>query len=215
MTSKYEIKNTTFELKEISDEGVISGYGSVFGVTDLGNDIVMKGAFNRTLNTGKTVKMLWQHNREEPIGVWTDIKTDDHGLVLTGQLALNTQKGRETHELLKLGALDGLSIGFIAVDTEFNSKGEREIKEVNLKEVSVVTFPMNEDATVMAVKSEHPDLTVEQIKEVSEFIRTLVEPEEEIDQKDEIDTIAEDLADILSENKDAQLSNDINTLIKK
>lgn len=218
-SSNYEIKNTSFELKEISEEGMITGYGSVFGNTDNGNDVVMKGAFNRTINTGKNVKMLWQHKRDEPIGVWTDIKADDHGLIMTGQLALETQKGRETLALLKMGALDGLSIGFIPVKADYNDKGEREIKEVNLKEVSVVTFPMNESATVLAVKEDIPELNVEQIKEVSQFIRSIVdkpaEKEEIKEETEELQHISDDIASIISDTKESDLSTMINSIVNK
>jgi len=213
--SQYEIKNTSFELKEITPDGVIIGYGAVFENVDNGNDIIKKGAFTRTLNSGGQVKMLWQHKKDEPIGVWTDIKADDYGLLMTGQLALSTQKGRDTYELVKMGALDGLSIGFITLDESYNLAGQREINEVKLKEVSVVTFPCNEEATVLAVKSDKHELNVEQIKQVSEFIRELsgmpepIPEEPENTSKPEVkeDKLSKDISDIL-------MSEDINKLTK-
>ena len=212
--STYEIKNTSFELKEINEDGTIIGYGAVFDVKDNGGDIITKGAFSRTLNTGKKVKMLWQHKRDEPIGVWNEIKSDDNGLLLKGQLALETQQGRETYALLKMGALEGLSIGFIPVQVDFDEKGTRLLQEVNLKEVSIVTFPMNEEANVLAVKSDQPELNIDQLKEVSEFIRSIVNVPEEIKEDDELKHISDDIADILGDTKGADLANVINSLVK-
>ena len=212
--STYEIKNTSFELKEINEDGTIIGYGAVFDVKDNGGDIITKGAFSRSLNTGKKVKMLWQHKRDEPIGVWNEIKSDDNGLLLKGQLALETQQGRETYALLKMGALEGLSIGFIPVQVDFDEKGTRLLQEVNLKEVSIVTFPMNEEANVLAVKSDQPELNIDQLKEVSEFIRSIVNVPEEIKEDDELKHISDDIADILGDTKGADLANVINSLVK-
>ena len=212
--STYEIKNTSFELKEINEDGTIIGYGAVFDVKDNGGDIITKGAFSRSLNTGKKVKMLWQHKRDEPIGVWNEINSDDNGLLLKGQLALETQQGRETYALLKMGALEGLSIGFIPVQVDFDEKGTRLLQEVNLKEVSIVTFPMNEEANVLAVKSDQPELNIDQLKEVSEFIRSIVNVPEEIKEDDELKHISDDIADILGDTKGADLANVINSLVK-
>ena len=84
-------------------QGVFSGYGSIFGNEDQGNDVVQKGAFTKSLNTrpASKVKMLFQHKTDEPIGVFEDIREDEKGLFVKGRLALGTQKGRETYELLK------------------------------------------------------------------------------------------------------------------
>ncbi len=98
--------------------------------------------------------MLWQHDWEQPIGVYTEAHEDDHGLFVRGQLALNTQKGREAHELLTMKALEGLSIGFATIRDEIDrSTGVRTLKELDLWEVSPVTFPMNERAAVTSVKA--------------------------------------------------------------
>tara|TARA_Y100000114_G_C11628768_1_gene263377 strand:- start:242 stop:724 length:483 start_codon:yes stop_codon:yes gene_type:complete len=100
--------------------------------------------------------MLFQHKTDEPIGVFEDIREDEKGLFVKGRLALGTQKGRETYELLKLGALDGMSIGFRADPKKQgyneNKRGVRTLKEVDLMEISLVTFPMNEEALVQSVK---------------------------------------------------------------
>ena len=154
--SYIEVKS---EIKADSEDGVFEGYGSVFNNTDLGNDIIKSGAFTKSLDQRghKGVKLLYQHKSDMPIGVFDEIKEDEHGLVVKGRLALKTQAGAEAYELLKMGALDGLSIGFRVNPKEvsYDKRGnKRIIKEVDLMEVSLVTFPMNPQATVRSVKGE-------------------------------------------------------------
>lgn len=144
---------------EDKDYGTFEGYGSVFGNKDLGNDVIERGAFLKSLKRRKpqNVKLLYQHKSDMPIGVFDEIREDDHGLVVKGRLALKTQAGAEAYELLKMGALDGLSIGFRVNPKEvsYDKRGnKRIIKEVDLMEVSLVTFPMNPQATVRSVKGE-------------------------------------------------------------
>lgn len=140
-----------------SAEGVIEGYGSVFGNVDSYGDIVVNGAFDRTLkdadSAGRMPAMLWQHNPDEPIGVWTEMRQDKRGLVVKGQLA-QTQRGREALELIKMGALSGLSIGYSTVKSSFDEQsGVRSLLELDLWEVSPVTFPANDAARITAAKS--------------------------------------------------------------
>lgn len=148
---------------ETDDEGefgVFEGYGSIFGNTDLGNDVIVKGAFTKSLKEFRApheVKLLYQHKSDMPIGKFDEIYEDARGLVVKGRLALKTQAGREAYELLKMGALDGLSIGFkinpkqVSYEKQSN---RRIIKEVQLMEVSLVTFPMNPKATIRSVKGQ-------------------------------------------------------------
>lgn len=159
-----EIKS---EIKAYQDEedddkkeyGRFEGYASVFENKDLGNDVIKTGAFKKSLKRRghKGVKLLYQHKSDMPIGVFDSIKEDSHGLYVKGRLALQTQAGKEAYELLKMGALDGMSIGFRAnpqsVTYDKRSK-KRMIGEVDLMEISLVTFPMNPKATVMSVKGE-------------------------------------------------------------
>ena len=140
-------------------EGVFSGYASTFGNVDNGNDIVAKGAFTKSLaeRPANKVKLLSQHKTDEPIGIFEEMFEDSKGLFVRGKLALGTQKGRETYELMKLGAIDGMSIGFRANPEKqiYNeSKRTRTLNEVQLLEISLVTFPMNERATVQSVKGD-------------------------------------------------------------
>jgi HK97 family phage prohead protease len=156
-----EIKKLTFhsEVKANDDKGTFTGYGSIFGNEDQGSDIMQKGAFTKSLESrpASKVKLLYQHKTDEPIGVFENMFEDEKGLFVKGRLAMGTQKGREAYELLKMGALDGMSIGFKA-DPEKqgyneNKRGTRTLKEVDLMEISLVTFPMNERALIENVKA--------------------------------------------------------------
>lgn len=144
------------ELKA-DEQGVIEGYGSIFGNVDSYGDVVAKGAFTRTLEEakdgGRMPAMLWQHNPDEPIGVWTSMREDSKGLYVKGQLAA-TQRGREALELIKMGALSGLSIGYSTVAADYDtSKDIRVLTDVDLWEVSPVTFPANDKARITSAKS--------------------------------------------------------------
>lgn len=134
-------------------EGRIEGYASRFGEIDKGGDSVAKGAYSASLSRNPRVKMLWQHDASQPIGVWEDVKEDDTGLRVKGRLLDATEKGREAKALIEAGAIDGLSIGYRTVDAARGDKGERILKEVELWEVSLVTFPMQPSARVTAHKA--------------------------------------------------------------
>lgn len=147
-----------FELKAIGADGTVEGYGSVFGVRDNYDDVIAKGAFIQSLKDHKAAgtmpAMLWQHDADKPIGVWTEMVEDEKGLRIKGQLAMETVKGKEAHALLKMGALNGLSIGFMSKEWSYDSDTEvRTLTAIDLWEVSLVTFPANEKARVTNVKS--------------------------------------------------------------
>jgi len=157
------------ELKAVSDDGnigKITGYGSVFGVVDSYNEVCDKGCFVNSL-TKRMPAMLWQHDQYSPIGVWTSAKEDQNGLMLEGEINLNVKTGHEAYELLKQGALKGLSIGFRTVDSIYDDANVRHLREVNLMEVSIVTFPANTEASVTSVKNELPDTE----REFEKFLR--------------------------------------------
>lgn len=157
-SSGREFRSYALQIKAAED-GVIEGYGSVFGVRDNYDDVIAKGAFSASLTEHKTngtmPAMLWQHSSDHPIGIWTEMVEDAKGLRIKGQLALETVKGKEAHALLKLGALNGLSIGFMSVPgtSKYNDDGVRVLTQIDLWEVSLVTFPANEKARVTNVKS--------------------------------------------------------------
>lgn len=147
-----------FEIKAVNADGTVEGYGSVFGVRDNYDDVIAKGAFVQSLKDHKAAgtmpAMLWQHDADKPIGVWTEMVEDEKGLRIKGQLAMETVKGKEAHALLKMGAINGLSIGFMSKQWAYDRETEvRTLTEIDLWEVSLVTFPANEKARVTNVKS--------------------------------------------------------------
>ncbi len=145
-------------LKAAGTDGAVEGYGSVFDELDDYNDVIAKGAFLASLKehkaSGTMPAMLWQHDMREPIGVWTEMTEDSHGLRVKGQLVLESARGKEAHALLKAGALNGLSIGFMPKVWKYDMETDvRTLTEVDLWEVSLVTFPANGAARVTNVKA--------------------------------------------------------------
>lgn len=147
------------EALSISDEAVIEGYASRFGEADQGGDIVQKGAYAASISAleaaGRRVKMLWQHDPSRPIGVWDEVREDSRGLFVRGRLLDSTQTGREAAALIAAGAIDGLSIGYRTRRATKDDEGRRLLTELELWEVSLVTFPMLPSARV-AAKGETP-----------------------------------------------------------
>lgn len=162
-----------FEVKTIQEDGLFSGYGSVFNLKDSYNEIVAPGAFISSLATqrqaGKMPAMLWQHRAAEPIGVYTDMQEDSIGLHVSGQIALKTVRGLEAYELLKMKAISGLSIGFTTREDSYDKvSGVRTLKQVDLWEVSLVTFPANDAARVNGIKNVEK---IESLKDAEDYLR--------------------------------------------
>ncbi len=156
-----ELKDYGLELKFCASEPLtlgegleIRGYASLFGLTDQGGDIVERGAYARSLRKiaaeGGSVKMLWQHDPGAPIGVWDEIAEDERGLHVRGRLLPEVARAREAAVLIGAGAIDGLSIGYRTVSAVKDAGGRRRLTEVELWEVSLVTFPMLREARVAA-----------------------------------------------------------------
>jgi len=135
----------------------VEGYASVFGKRDQGGDTVAPGAYAASLRAlsraGRRVKMLWQHDPGQPIGIWDEVREDATGLWVRGRLLPEVARGREAAALLEAGAIDGLSIGYRTVKASADGQGGRVLTELELWEVSLVTFPMLAEARV-AAKSE-------------------------------------------------------------
>lgn len=154
------------ETVELDGALEISGYGSLFGLKDQGGDVVLKGAYEKSLKAlkakGRSVKMLWQHDPSQPIGIWDVVREDARGLYVKGRLLLDIEKGREAAALIEAGAIDGLSIGYRTVRAEKSGpqqdgKSVRLLSELELWEVSLVTFPMLPEARIGAdVKGDDP-----------------------------------------------------------
>lgn len=147
------------KVKALSTEGTFSAYGNVFGVVDNVNDVTVKGTFTNSikshLDAGTTPKLLAQHGHTTmPIGVITSMKEDDYGLYFEGEFCLDTQMGKETHALVKQGAIDQFSIGYKTIKERYDTKrGANLLEEVEVKEISIVTFACNEASKIVDVKS--------------------------------------------------------------
>lgn len=188
-THSSEHRCVSFEYKFVGEAaGAFEGYGAVFNNEDDGGDLIQPGAFTKTLQEyqarGKMPKMLLNHGSagsgffgasdpmaDVPIGKWTSMSEDTHGLNVKGQLInLDTERGKTIHGAMKEGELDALSIGYKATNFIRGSKENeprRTIKEIKLYEVSPVTFPMNNLAVINAVKG----AGIKTVREFEAFLR--------------------------------------------
>lgn len=154
------MKNISFE-----EEGIITGYASVFGEIDLAGDAIKKGAFTSSLSERMPV-MLWNHNSDIVLGKWLEVREDEKGLLVKGQLCLDIEKSQEVYELLKSKSVSGLSIGFSIDKSVYDSNGTRIIEKLSLFEISIVSIPCNEKAQIIDVKS------LSNIRDVERFLKS-------------------------------------------
>lgn len=167
-----EHKTIPFEVKEIDSNGLVRGYASIYSNVDYGGDVIEPGAFKTSLaeiaGGTRSVKMLWQHDPGQPIGIWDSFQDDAKGLMAQGRILAGVSRGKDAIELLRAKAVDGLSIGYRTVEQDWQTAGEgrvRLIKSAELWEVSVVTFPMNPAARITDVKK------LETIRDVERVLR--------------------------------------------
>lgn len=141
------------EVKSLTGEGYFSGYASVYNITDNHNDIIINGAFAKSINNGVSdIKLLWQHDTSQPIGSFTYINEDEYGLYVEGRLMLNLVKAREAFSLLNEGVVESLSVGFQVEESNFDYENNiRYIIKAKLFEISLVTFPANDQAKIISV----------------------------------------------------------------
>jgi hypothetical protein len=140
----------------IDSDGTVEGYASLFGEIDAARDMVMPGAFRQTLTLRgvRRIPMLFQHDPAEPVGIWLELREDSRGLYARGRLIPDVQRARELLALVRAGAIDGLSIGFKTVKGRLDPRSRiRKLEQVDLWEISIVTFPLLAGARVHAVKS--------------------------------------------------------------
>lgn len=139
----------------LTAEGVIEGYASLFGAVDQARDMVMPGAFTQTLKSRglRRIPMLFQHDPSEPVGIWLELREDIRGLWARGKLIPDVRRARELLALLEAGAVDGLSIGYRTRRGQIEPQSRvRKLYQVDLWEVSIVTFPLLDGARISAVK---------------------------------------------------------------
>lgn len=155
-----------FDVKSLDETGTFSGYASMFDNKDSEGDVVRKGAFAKTLaewaQKGRLPPMLWQHERKNPIGYFSVMKEDDKGLYVEGKLLIDDiAQAKTAHTLLKNKVLGGMSIGYRVENYDYDKVADVfNLTEIKLFEVSLVTFPANERATVDNVKNGLPDRDV-------------------------------------------------------
>ncbi|MBZ0215984.1 MAG: HK97 family phage prohead protease [Fimbriimonadaceae bacterium] len=152
---KREVKFAPLDLQNVDADGTFEGYASLFNKADLGGDMVLPGAFRDSLASRGHggIKMLFQHDPGEPVGIWSDIREDALGLYVKGRLLPDVARAREILTLMRAGALEGLSIGFRTVRSRTDPRTKlRKIEKLDLWEISIVTFPMLPDARISAVK---------------------------------------------------------------
>lgn len=164
------------DTKAVKDDGTFEGYGSVFGVVDSYAEVVKPGAFMASLAKRKArgVKLLWQHDTTQPIGVYEDLAEDSKGLWCKGRLLKDVSpKAAEAYGLLREGALDGLSIGYrqIKAEPDKDRPGVLNLLELDLREISIVTFAANERARVETVKSILSGGVLPTVREFEEHLR--------------------------------------------
>ncbi len=145
------------DLKMDDESRTVEGWASTFGNKDHGDDIIAAGAFSESIKARKP-KMLWQHDSSQIIGVWDSASETDQGLYVKGRI-LDTSLGNDAYTLAKAGAIDSMSIGYAVKDSSYDQKtGVRTLKKLDLWEVSLVTFPMNDKATITMVKAAMEDI---------------------------------------------------------
>ena len=179
MDSDLEQKFCRFdEALSVTDGSVIEGHASLFGAVDQGGDVVEVGAYGRSLKSlereGRRVKMLWQHDPAQPIGVWDEVREDAKGLYVKGRLLDGVARAREAMTLIEAGALDGLSIGYRTKRARKNEKGQRLLSELELWEVSLVTFPMLPSARVGAKGETLIDVSLRELAGALEGARRIM-----------------------------------------
>lgn len=170
----------TLETKELGTPGEFEGYASTFGNVDQGGDVVEPGAFIESVvkakNDRRTIPMLWQHNQTEPIGVWTDIAEDTKGLYVKGRLLVDDDPlAKRAYAHLKAKSIGGMSIGYRIPDggitEDEKRRGVSRLKKVDLREISLVTMPMNIEARVTGVKSILEGGDMPTLPEFEKFLR--------------------------------------------
>jgi len=151
-----EVKFTSLDFKRADADGSFAGYASLFNREDLGRDVVLPGAFRESLATRgpRGIKLLFQHDANQPIGIWTTLQEDDRGLYAEGRLMREVGRAREVMALMRAGALDGLSIGFRTVKARRDRvTGVRRLERIDLWEISIVTFPLLPEARITTTKT--------------------------------------------------------------
>ncbi|WP_052697231.1 HK97 family phage prohead protease [Vibrio parahaemolyticus] len=160
--------------------GVFEAYANTKWTVDRVRDCTVDNAYSRSIQkakeTGRMPKMLLQHDHNKVIGVWLEMEEDEHGLRVKGQLALETTLGKETYELIKMKALDSLSIGYVVKEERFDPETKvNYLIDIDIHEVSVVTFACNQESLITSVKSDEVEIPEEQETNDAEVVTEEIE----------------------------------------
>lgn len=174
---KHNVIESAFDIEAVRGQGVFEGYASVFNHTDSVHDRVEKGAFKDSLAQykakGRLPALLWQHDTQEPIGKWMDIYEDNYGLYVRGMLFIDDiDRARQAYRLISEQAMNGLSIGFKALESYKDSQtAERVLTKIELLEISLVTFPALDTARVSNVKQTLKTGSIPDERSLEAFLR--------------------------------------------
>jgi HK97 family phage prohead protease len=168
-----------FKMQEqtVQEDGFFSGYLAVFDNIDSHGDVIRKGAFLKTIEEwkakGKYPAIFWNHDPDEPIGVFTLMREDEKGLYVEGRLLiLDIVRAKSTYALMKVKAIDGMSIGYITIQATHDPQTMiRELLELELVEGSIVAFPSNPNSLISSVKSKLQDGEMPSLPEFEKFLR--------------------------------------------
>ncbi|EPL3573023.1 HK97 family phage prohead protease, partial [Acinetobacter baumannii] len=168
-----------FKMQEqtVQEDGFFSGYLAVFNNIDSHGDVIRKGAFLKTIeewnSKGKYPAIFWNHDPDEPIGVFTLMREDEKGLYVEGRLLISDiVRAKSTYALMKVKAIDGMSIGYITIQATHDPQTMiRELLELELVEGSIVAFPSNPNSLISSVKSKLQDGELPSLPEFEKFLR--------------------------------------------
>lgn len=177
-------KAVKFETKAISDD-IFEGYASFFNNIDAYDDIIEKGAFRKTISENRSrIKVLWQHDANEPIGLPIDMTEDDNGLYVKAKISM-TDTGKKAMTLIKDGVITEMSIGYDVVKDDYKMLGTKRVrllKEVKLWEFSPVTFAANEKAKIMKMRGLLESVKADKMDTAISLIRSLgAQPSQDTD----------------------------------
>lgn len=176
-SAAYKVRSFDLDIKAVTEKGTFTGYGSVFGVVDSYNEVVAPGAFKSSLDelaaSGRSLPILWQHRSGEPIGSWSNLKEDAHGLYGDGELWMDEAAyARVAYRGMATRSITGLSIGYYVRRSSYDEKtGIRTLLEVELVEISIVTTPANDEARVDAIKSRIAHGGLPDLPDFEKFLR--------------------------------------------
>ncbi|AZL15556.1 HK97 family phage prohead protease [Rickettsiales endosymbiont of Stachyamoeba lipophora] len=166
--------NLSWELKSIKPNGFFSGYASVFNITDLHGDIIQSGAFLESLKRKQPseIKLLWQHKTDEPIGIINSLYENEFGLCINARLLLELKRAQEAYTLMQHNVLGGMSIGYQVKKYSYNPKlKQRIITELDLLEISLVTFPANPQCKITNLKQAKSTVLTDSIKHAINILK--------------------------------------------